>query len=135
MAERGHGISQWVGAIAGVSLLALTAACNSGNTASVTPTPEVQTTAPHPRPPTGPPTATIKKNKVSPATLDVGGGASVTIRNNDSVGHRLDNQANHLYSGTIPAKSKGEITAPPTSGTYVFSDPNHPSTHLTLKVH
>jgi plastocyanin len=135
VAERGRGVSRCVGAIAAVSLLTLTAACNSGTSASVAPTPDVKPTTAHPRKPSGPPTATIKNNKVSPASLDVGGGATVTIHNNDSVGHRLDNQAEHLYSGTIPAKSKGEITAPPKAGTYVFKDPNHPSTQLRLKVH
>jgi hypothetical protein len=125
-------MARWIGAIAAVSVLALTAACNSDDKASQTPdsTPGAAT----PAKPAGPPTATIKNNKVSPATLRVSTGATVTIHNNDAVGHRLDNRANHIYSGTIRPHSKDEITLPPDPGTYVFTDPNNPSVKLTVKV-
>ena len=121
-----------VGAIAAVCVLTLTAACGSGDSASEAP--DVAAT-PTPKPEkSGPPSVSIRNNKVSPSTLEVETGATVRIRNEDSVGHRLDSRAEHLYSGTIPAKGKGEISAPPDPGTYVFTDPNHPSARLKLKV-
>jgi plastocyanin len=125
---------RWVGAIAGVSVLTL-AACGS-DSPSVAPgsAPDAAATATPKPPKSGPPSVTIRNNAVSPSTLEVETGATVKVRNADSVGHRLDNREDHLYSGTIPAKGKGEITAPPDPGTYVFTDPNHTSTRLKLKV-
>ncbi len=114
-------------------MLALPAACNSDKSGSDTVKEGAATPTPKPTP-AGPPTATIKGNKVTPATLEVSGGATVTIRNNDSVGHRLDDRKDHLYSGTIPGKSKGELTMPPDPGTYTFADPNNSSVKLKVKV-
>ena len=134
MAERVRGVSRRVGAIAGVSLLTLTAACNSGDSASVVPSTVPHAASTKSSHPSGPPTVSIRHNQVSPSTLEVQTGATVKIRNNDSVGHRLDDRADHLYSGTIPGNGKGELTAPPDPGSYVFTDPNQPSARLRLKV-
>jgi plastocyanin len=127
-------MNRWVGAIAAISLVTLTAACNSDDSASQAPasTPGAPTPTPKAQLTSGP--ATIKNGKVSPATVQVETGGTVKIINNDSVGHRLDNRANHIYSGTIPAHSKGEITMPPDPGTYVFTDPNNSSVKLKVKV-
>jgi hypothetical protein len=118
-----------------VALLTLAAGCNSDNSTSTAPqpTPKSSATATK-KPPTGPPTVTITHNKVTPATLEVEGGATVTIRNDDSVGHRLDNRPNHIYSGTIPAKRKGELTMPPDSGSYVFADPYNSAVRVKIRV-
>jgi len=124
-------MNRWAGVVAAVSVLALTAACNSDNSASSSAGDGAAKPTPKPTP-AGPPTVTIKGNKVSPSTLEVGTGATVTIRNNDSVGHRLDDRAEHIYSGTIPAKSKGELTVPPDPGTYTFIDPNNSSVRLKV---
>lgn len=134
MAERSR-VYRWVGVIAGLSLLTLTAACNSDDSASERPgtSPAAPTATKKPRS-SGTPTVSIRHNQVSPSTLQVGTGATVKIRNDDSVGHRLDNRQNHLYSGTIPAHGKGELTAPPDPGTYVFTDPSNSSVRLKLTV-
>jgi hypothetical protein len=128
-------MNRWVGAIAAISLLALTAACNSDDTATGQTGDTVATPTPKPKPtPVGTATVTIKNNKVSPSTVLVETGGTVIVRNNDSVGHRLDNRANHLYSGTIRPKGKDEITMPPDPGTYVFTDPNNSAVKLKVKV-
>jgi len=135
VAERSR-VNRWVGVTVGVSLLTLTAACNSDDSASQRPggTPDAAATATKKPRASGPPTVSIRHNQVSPSALQVGTGATVKIRNNDSVGHRLDNRQNHLYSGTIPANGKGELTAPPDPGTYVFTDPGNPSVRFKLTV-
>jgi plastocyanin len=125
---------RWVGAIAAISLLTLTAACNSDDSASQKPGSTAGSPTPTPKAQLSSGPVSIKNNKVSPATVQVETGGTVKITNNDSVGHRLDNRENHLYSGTIPAHGKGEITMPPDPGTYVFADPNNSSVKLKVKV-
>jgi hypothetical protein len=136
VAERARGACRRVGAIAGGTLLTLTAACGSGDSASVVPSPvpdDAATASAKPQP-SGPRVLSIRHNQVTPSTLEVEGGATVRIRNDDSVRHRLDNRENHLYAGSIEPHGKGEITAPPDPGNYVFTDPNYPSVRLRLKV-
>jgi len=114
------------------------AACGTGNTAGATtppvPTPTHAAAPAGPAQPSGPPTATIKNNLITPSTLAVSTGATIEIVNKDSVAHNLEDKVHRLYNGDVPAKGKEELTAPANPGTYDFFDPRHPTAKLTLRV-
>ena len=67
-------------------------------------------------------TIVIKNFMFHPGTLKVAPGATVTIRNEDSVTHTLTEKADpHLFStGGIPAGQAKTIKAPAKAGSYPF---------------
>jgi plastocyanin len=118
--------------------LTLLAGCGSGSQALGAPKPPPTTAevpVPTPTPAADPLATSIRHNIFDPNTLSVPTGATIKIHNYDSVAHNLADQKHHLYDGDIPAKGRGELTTPPTAGTYVFTDKRHPGLKLTVKVH
>ena len=129
-----------VGALLMIASLGLAGCVNAGGSAIAAPLADGASTAapkaavPTPSAQSGPPTVAIRQNTATPATIQVSTGATVEVRNFDSVAHNLADKAHRLYDGDIPAKGKGELTAPAIAGTYVFTDRRHPKLRLTLKV-
>jgi plastocyanin len=80
------------------------------------------------------PSAQIKGDIVTPATLDVSTGQTVEIKNLDAYAHNLEDKTHRLYDGDVPAKGSEELTAPANPGTYVFTDRRHSKVKLTLVV-
>jgi plastocyanin len=106
---------------------ALTTACGgSADTAKESPT----TTAP----------ATASAATITIADMNYGQpvtvppGATITVKNNDSVEHSVTSDAADKFGMDIDGNEQGTLTAPTEPGEYAFHCKYHPSMHGTLIV-
>ena len=107
----------------------LFSACSYG-----TATPSASTQTPSATQAQAPNTLAIKDYAFSPVNLTVKAGATVTVKNNDTVPHTVTGDTAAFDSGNIPVGTTGTFTAPTKPGTYTFHCTIHPTMKGTLIV-
>jgi plastocyanin len=66
--------------------------------------------------------------------VTVAPGATITIKNQDSVEHSVTSKTEGKFSVDVDGKEQGTLTAPTAPGTYAFYCKYHPSMNGTLIV-
>jgi plastocyanin len=115
----------------------LVAACGTnGSTAPTTVPQGSSTTAPKggAATPASSDTITMKNFAFSPATITVAPGATITVKNDDSVAHTVTSSTQKFSTGDVAPGSSATFKAPETPGTYAYICTIHQFMHGTVVV-
>ena len=114
-------------AIAGLAVATLSALAGCGGSNAVK-----HSGSTTPATPSGP-TIVIKDFKFT-VPASVSPGATITVRNEDSVAHTVTATSGHAFDAKVGGSSSTTFSAPTHAGSYSFTCTYHPYMHATLTV-